>query len=99
GSGMSGSGRQGQDLSALFDKELQRQQRTNYETKTPIEQRPQRPNSARPGEASRRLEQASARARECRAHARRDEAPARTADARAGRTASAGGRTDQEEGR
>jgi hypothetical protein len=45
GSGMSGSGRQGQDLSALFDKELQRQQRTNYETKTPIEQTPQRPTS------------------------------------------------------
>jgi uncharacterized protein DUF4175 len=45
GSGMSGSGRQGQDLSALFDKELQRQQRTNYETKTPIEQTPQRPTN------------------------------------------------------
>ncbi len=43
GSGMSGSGRQGQDLSALFDKELQRQQRTNYETKPQIEQTPQRP--------------------------------------------------------
>lgn len=45
GAGMSGSGRQGQDLSALFDKELQRQQRTNYETKPPVEQTPQRPAS------------------------------------------------------
>jgi hypothetical protein len=35
-----GSGRQGQDLSALFDKELQRQQRTNYETRSQIEERP-----------------------------------------------------------
>ncbi len=30
--GGNGSGRSGQDLSALFDKELQRQQKTNYET-------------------------------------------------------------------
>ena len=30
-SGSGGSNRAGQDLSALFDKELQRQQRTNYE--------------------------------------------------------------------
>jgi hypothetical protein len=30
--GGNGSGRAGQDLSALFDKELQRQQQTNYET-------------------------------------------------------------------
>jgi uncharacterized protein DUF4175 len=35
-----GSGRQGQDLSSLFDKELQRQQRTNYETRSQIEERP-----------------------------------------------------------
>ncbi len=42
GNGMSGGGRQGQDLSALFDKELQRQQRTNYETRSQIEQRPDR---------------------------------------------------------
>jgi hypothetical protein len=33
GAAMGGLGRQGQDLSALFDKELQRQQRTNYETR------------------------------------------------------------------
>ena len=32
GASGNGDGRQGQDLSALFDKELQRQQRTNYET-------------------------------------------------------------------
>jgi Domain of unknown function (DUF4175) len=44
GTGMGGSGRQGQDLSALFDKELQRQQRTNYETRSQIEQRPDREN-------------------------------------------------------
>ena len=37
-----GMGRQGQDLSALFDKELQRQQRTNYETQSRIEQSPDR---------------------------------------------------------
>jgi hypothetical protein len=36
----SGSGRQGEDLSALFDKELQRHQRTNYESRSQIEERP-----------------------------------------------------------
>jgi hypothetical protein len=35
-----GSGRQGEDLSALFDKELQRNQRTNYESRSQIEERP-----------------------------------------------------------
>ena len=40
--GGSGMGRQGQDLSALFDKELQRQQRTNYETQSRAEQVPDR---------------------------------------------------------
>jgi hypothetical protein len=35
-----GSGRQSEDLSALFDKELQRQQRTNYETRSQLEERP-----------------------------------------------------------
>lgn len=39
-SGAGGMGRQGQDLSALFDKELQRQQRTNYETRSQIDERP-----------------------------------------------------------
>ncbi len=39
---MGGLGRQGQDLSALFDKELQRQQRTNYETRSQTETRADR---------------------------------------------------------
>ena len=37
--GSGGSNRADQDLSALFDKELQRQQRTNYET-APIGENP-----------------------------------------------------------
>ncbi len=40
GAGSGGSNRSGQDLSALFDKELQRQQRTNYETRPSVETRP-----------------------------------------------------------
>jgi hypothetical protein len=39
GSGFGGN-RAGQDLSALFDKELQRQQRTNYETRSAAEIKP-----------------------------------------------------------
>ena len=35
-----GYGRQGQDLSNLFDRELKREQRTNYETESHIEQQP-----------------------------------------------------------
>lgn len=42
GASSGGMGRQGQDLSALFDKELQRQQRTNYETQSRVEQSPDR---------------------------------------------------------
>ena len=46
--GASGSGnggnRAGQDLTALFDKELQRQQRTNYETKSSVEDKSQQGN-------------------------------------------------------
>lgn len=42
GAGAGGTGRQEQDLSALFDRELKRQQRTNYETNAQIEQRPDR---------------------------------------------------------
>jgi hypothetical protein len=42
GASMGGLGRQGQDLSALFDKELQRQQRTNYETRSQTETRADR---------------------------------------------------------
>jgi hypothetical protein len=43
--GGSGSNRSGQDLSALFDKELQRQQRTNYESRSQLEERPDRNQS------------------------------------------------------
>jgi hypothetical protein len=39
GAGSNGGNRSGQDLSALFDKELQRQQRTNYEQRTQVEDR------------------------------------------------------------
>jgi hypothetical protein len=40
GSGSGAGNRSGQDLSALFDKELQRQQRTNYEQRSQVEPRP-----------------------------------------------------------
>ena len=40
-----GSNRQTQDLSALFDKELQRQQQTNYEQRSQTEERPQQAQS------------------------------------------------------
>jgi hypothetical protein len=45
GSGFGGN-RAGQDLTALFDKELQRQQRTNYETREAAEIRPDRPEGS-----------------------------------------------------
>jgi uncharacterized protein DUF4175 len=45
GSGFGGN-RAGMDLSALFDKELQRQQRTNYETREAAEIRPDRPEAS-----------------------------------------------------
>jgi hypothetical protein len=68
GSGMGGMGRQGQDLSALFDKELQRQQRTNYETRSPVEQTPERQDSAsaadRIRDLARRQDELSQRQRE-----------------------------------
>ncbi len=41
--GGGGGNRVGQDLSALFDKELQRQQRTNYEDRSQVEARPDQP--------------------------------------------------------
>jgi hypothetical protein len=44
--GGGGSNRSGQDLSALFDRELQRQQRTNYENRSQIEERPERGEQA-----------------------------------------------------
>jgi hypothetical protein len=40
GASNGGNGRQGQDLSNLFDRELKRQQRTNYETQSQIEEQP-----------------------------------------------------------
>jgi hypothetical protein len=47
GASSGGAGRQGQDLSALFDKELQRQQRTNYETRSQVEERPDQKDQER----------------------------------------------------
>ena len=41
-SGGSGAGRSGEDLSALFDKELQRQQSTRYENRSSIQERADR---------------------------------------------------------
>lgn len=43
--GGGGSNRQSQDLSALFDKELQRQQRTNYEQRSQVEERQEQTGS------------------------------------------------------
>lgn len=67
-SGNGGSGRQGQDLSALFDRELQRQQRTNYEMRSQIEERPdaQKNDSAldRIRDLARRQEELSRRQRD-----------------------------------
>ncbi|HXW05704.1 MAG TPA: hypothetical protein VD833_10765 [Vicinamibacterales bacterium] len=65
--GAGGAGRQGQDLSALFDKELQRQQRTNYETRSEIEDRPDRRNDSaldRIRDLARRQEELSRRQRD-----------------------------------
>jgi uncharacterized protein DUF4175 len=45
GSGFGGN-RAGMDLSALFDKELQRQQRTNYETRDAAEIKPDKPDAS-----------------------------------------------------
>src|SRR4029434_5795196 len=42
GTGSGGSNRQTQDLSSLFDRELQRQQQTNYETPNSTETREQK---------------------------------------------------------
>jgi hypothetical protein len=68
GASAGGLGRQGQDLSALFDKELQRQQRTNYETRSQTETRTDRQegDSAldRIRDLARRQEELSRRQRE-----------------------------------
>jgi hypothetical protein len=67
--GGGGGNRSGQDLSALFDKELQRQQRTNYEQRTRAEERPDQPPSNddaldRVKELARRQEELNRRQRE-----------------------------------
>ncbi len=69
GAGSGGSNRSGQDLSALFDKELQRQQRTNYETQSAVETRPDQRQSSdsaldRIRDLARRQEDLSRRQRE-----------------------------------
>jgi hypothetical protein len=67
GAAGAGMGRQGQDLSALFDKELQRQQRTNYETRSQLEERPERDGETaldRIRELARRQEELSKRQRD-----------------------------------
>jgi hypothetical protein len=69
GAGSGGSNRSGQDLSALFDKELQRQQRTNYETQSAVETRPDQHQSndsalERIRDLARRQEDLSRRQRE-----------------------------------
>jgi len=67
GTSAGGMGRQGQDLSALFDKELQRQQRTNYESRSQAEER-QEPEGDTAGdrirELARRQEELSRQQRE-----------------------------------
>jgi len=66
--GAGGSGRQGQDMSALFDKELQRQQRTNYESRSQVEERPDQKDQSdaldRIRDLARRQEELSRKQRE-----------------------------------
>jgi hypothetical protein len=85
GASGNGYGRQGQDLSALFDKELQRQQRTNYETLSQIEERPdhQEEDSAldRIRDLARRQEDLSSRERELARAALRKKNASSAADA------------------
>ena len=68
GAAQGGTSRVGQDLSALFDRELQRQQRTNYESKSQIEERPDEGNKEsaidRIRDLARRQEDLSKRQRE-----------------------------------
>jgi hypothetical protein len=65
GAGSGWGNRNEQDLSALFDKELQRQQRTNYETRPSVETQPDREKSddalARIRDLARRQEDLSRR--------------------------------------
>ena len=62
GSGGGGGNRSGQDLSALFDKELQRQQRTNYEQRSQVEERPDQRQSG--GDALERIKDLARRQEE-----------------------------------
>jgi hypothetical protein len=68
GAAQGGTSRVGQDLSALFDRELQRQQRTNYESRSQIDERPDAENSEsaidRIRDLARRQEDLSRRLRE-----------------------------------
>lgn len=68
GASQGGTSRIGQDLSALFDRELQRQQRTNYESRSQIEERPDERNNSsaldRIRDLARRQEDLSRRQRE-----------------------------------
>jgi hypothetical protein len=68
GAGQGGTSRMGQDLSALFDRELQRQQRTNYESRSQIDERPDDRNDSsamdRIRDLARRQEDLSRRQRE-----------------------------------
>ncbi len=68
GAAQGGTGRVGQDLSALFDRELQRQQRTNYESRSQIDERPDEENGDsaldRIRDLARRQEDLSRRQRE-----------------------------------
>ena len=68
GASSGGNGRQGQDLSNLFDRELKRQQRTNYETRSQIEEQPKEKEGAsaldRIRELARRQEELSRQQRD-----------------------------------
>ena len=68
GAAQGGTSRMGQDLSALFDRELQRQQRTNYESRSQIDERPDDANDSsamdRIRDLARRQEDLSRRQRE-----------------------------------
>jgi hypothetical protein len=68
GGGGGAAGRSGQDLSALFDRELQRQQQTNYENRESGEQRredePESDALAKVRELARRQDELSRRQRE-----------------------------------
>ena len=90
--GGGGGNRQSQDLSNLFDRELKRQQQTNYETKAQVETQPEAPKTDsaldRIRDLARRQEELSRQQRElAKADLSAEEMKraAREADARAGR--------------